>query len=859
MSPDNRPAPAEGVRLGLFNVKYSPNLGDGLLSECLEAELASRLGGVAIESLDLAGRSRYASGRKSRAQALALLQHSPQAVRQSLVEAILGRKLRDQFVPRWREALRKVDAVIVGGGNLLSDSDLNFPLKLAAALGATCAAGVPAAVFAVGVSDNWSPRGQALFASALSRARLSFASVRDQRSADVWRRRLGPSGVEPPLVVHDPALLAARHFPPQRRAERARPLIGLGVIHPVALTYHTNDRGVPARNLRDWFVALAAACLASGWDVAAFTNGSPEDENCLSDLKPQLEALAEPGAISVAPRFANPRVFAAFVSSLDLVMAHRLHANIAAYAYGVPQIGFAWDAKLKSFLERVGRGECLAAAGRDSVDEVVDLATRQLERGVDATRRAIVLDEARADVALLADALTAAAAAKRQRPEALAPRPAQQLRRPQRLVIVNDFSVARGGATALALLEAELFAARGLPVSLFAGDAGDNLELERLGVSVAALGQRRLLETGGAAALRGLYNRSALASLVDWIARNDAPDLIYHLHVWSQVLSPSIFVALAPVRERLLITAHDFFLVCPNGAYANYKTGETCRLTPLSARCLATACDKRNYAHKLWRAARQGVQARTLRFVGGRPMVLMIHEAMREPLRRGGVPETALRAVPNPVRPWHSTRVEAEANREFVFVGRLGEEKGPDLAVRAARAAGVPLVVIGDGPLRDSLEREFPETTFTGQLAPQAVAERTRSARALIMPSRYPEPYGLVAVEAMWSGIPLVVANSALLAPEIARRGAGLSCDPLDQPAFVDALALLARDDGLVKRMSERAFSDTRDLGLTPEAWVGELEGAFGEVLASARREPATTSRSAHFAQRLARPSGSYE
>ncbi len=828
---------AEQLRIGLFNVKFSPNLGDGLLSECLEAELATRLRGVTIESLDLAGRTHYSRGRKSRASALAALHHSPQSVRQALAETIIGRKLVRDLRVRWRAALRDIDAVIVGGGNLLSDSDLNFPLKVEAAMAETRAAGVPAAVFAVGVSNNWSPRGETLFARALSAPQLYYAAVRDDRSADIWRRHLGPAGLTAPHVVHDPALLTAIHFPRRPRETRQAPLIGLGMMHPIALSYHINERGTAARDLKDWFVALAGTCLAKGWNVALFTNGSPEDEAYLARLRPRLEVLATRGALSVARRAANPSDFAEFVSSLDLLMAYRLHANIAAYSYGIPQIGFAWDVKLKSFLEQVRRDACLADAGRDSIDAIVDLAARQLEAGVDPSRLRSAIAEARADVAKLSDATLGAVSVERRR--AAPGRPIRAAagaarRAPERLVIVNDFSIARGGATALALLEAELFCRRGMPVTFIAGDAGDNPDLGRCGVSVVALGQQRLLEAGvPPAAFRGIYNRRALATLADWLARNDTPATVYHLHVWSQVLSPSVFAALASVRPRTVITAHDFFLVCPNGAYANYVSGTTCSLKPLSPSCLLTACDKRNYAHKLWRAARQGVQSRALRFEDGRPTVLMIHEGMREPLERGGVPNTALRALPNPIRPWHATRVEAESNRTFVFVGRLGEEKGPDLVARAARRAGVPLTIIGDGPLRAGLQDGFPEVTFTGQLAPEAVAERTRSARTLVMPSRYPEPYGLVAVEALWSGIPLVTAKSALLTSEIERRGAGVACDPLDEGQFADTLALLARDDALVRRMSGHAFEKTRDLGLKPDAWGDELESAFSDVLAS--------------------------
>ena len=65
----------------------------------------------------------------------------------------------------------------------------------------------------------------------------------------------------------------------------------------------------------------------------------------------------------------------------------------------------------------------------------------------------------------------------------------------------------------------------------------------------------------------------------------------------------------------------------------------------------------------------------------------MIHDAMREPLVRGGVPAQRLRPLPNPVTAWSATRIAAEANRAFLFVGRFTEEKGPDLAARAARRA----------------------------------------------------------------------------------------------------------------------------------------------------------------------------
>lgn len=404
---------AGGLRIGLFNVKYSPNLGDGLLSECIEAELMRIVPGLVVEAFDLAGRTDYVAGGRLRGATLSLLQSSPTPVRHGLVRTLLGHSLSRQR-PIWRARLAGIDAAVTGGGNLFSDADLNFPLKIDAAWDELRAAGIPTAVFAVGVADNWSETGAALFRRALAGTRLLDASVRDARSAGIWNRRLGASGAPRARVVHDPGLLVARHVP-QVRGPRTTPRIGLGLTHPTTLRYHSDEAAVSERALTEWYAALVRGCLAQGWSVDVFTNGSPEDEAYLGRLRAVLAetAPAPTGgpALAFAPRFRNPTELATFVSGLDLLMAHRLHANIAAYSYGVPQIGFTWDLKLKSFFDLVGRGEYVRTAGRDGPEAVLALAERGLREGLDPRRHGAILDEAAADVAVLAETLKAGAGA----------------------------------------------------------------------------------------------------------------------------------------------------------------------------------------------------------------------------------------------------------------------------------------------------------------------------------------------------------------------------------------------------------------------------------------------------------------
>ncbi|MFC0205258.1 glycosyltransferase family 4 protein [Novosphingobium soli] len=406
----------------------------------------------------------------------------------------------------------------------------------------------------------------------------------------------------------------------------------------------------------------------------------------------------------------------------------------------------------------------------------------------------------------------------------------------ERVVQINDLSEPLGGASRLAVKAACGLAARGHAVTFIAGDGGDSAALRAAGVGIVALGQPRLLAGGRARGMvSGLWNRAAHAMVRDWIAVHDTPATAYHLHGWSQILSPAVFAALAPVRERLVVSAHDFFLACPNGAFASLRSGEPCPRTPLSAACLAAPCDRDGAAHKLWRAARHAVQRRAYR-PGASPPVLAIHAGMGDRLVRGGVSRDAIRVLPNPVEPFAPARIAAERNRQVLFVGRLEASKGADLAAAAAFRAGAPLTVVGEGPLAAEVRRLHPQARLAGRCDPAEIRRLAADARLLVMPSRYPEPFGLVALEAAWSGLPVILAPTALLAPDLVAVGAGLAVDPRDTAAFAAAIRDLGRDDGAVRAMSEAAFGGTRTLGLTPFAWIARLEEILAGCVANARR-----------------------
>jgi glycosyltransferase involved in cell wall biosynthesis len=114
----------------------------------------------------------------------------------------------------------------------------------------------------------------------------------------------------------------------------------------------------------------------------------------------------------------------------------------------------------------------------------------------------------------------------------------------------------------------------------------------------------------------------------------------------------------------------------------------------------------------------------------------------------------------------------------LLWIGRMNEEKGPHRALEAARLAGSPLILAG--PVQPGQEEFFerevaphlgrPGVTYVGEVGGTRKAELFAKARALLMPIRWAEPFGMVMVEALATGTP-VIAFPEGSAPEIVEDG----------------------------------------------------------------------------------------
>jgi glycosyltransferase involved in cell wall biosynthesis len=177
----------------------------------------------------------------------------------------------------------------------------------------------------------------------------------------------------------------------------------------------------------------------------------------------------------------------------------------------------------------------------------------------------------------------------------------------------------------------------------------------------------------------------------------------------------------------------------------------------------------------------------------------------------------------------------------LLFAGRLTPEKGPDLAIAAAAAAGRPLVLAGGVYDPRFYEREVrprlrerpswrpgdpadPGATYVGPRPRAAVFELMAAADGLLMPVRWDEPLGLVAIEAPAAGCPVVAFARGGLTEVVAEGESGWLVPPDDLAAFVAAVGRL----GELDRARCRASVERR-YGL--DRMISGYEGLYRRLL----------------------------
>jgi len=339
------------------------------------------------------------------------------------------------------------------------------------------------------------------------------------------------------------------------------------------------------------------------------------------------------------------------------------------------------------------------------------------------------------------------------------------------------------------------------------------------------------LSEGPATAARMLYSRAKKQEVGATIDRF-APDVV-HIHNTYPSLGPAVLLAAHERGIPVVMTVHNFRLRCPNGFM--FTEGAMCRrcesgiyVNAVVHRCFPTRKQAGAYAAVLW-AHRfvMRLEGRIARFV-------VPSEFMRLRLLEWGIGEERIRLVRHFVKSASSPSRKTESYG--IFLGRLSAEKGLDVLLRALHRAGdPPFLVVGDGLLRQALERlgrdlGLSNTEFIGWRPHSEASMLLGAARYVAVPSVGEEVAPLAAHEGLAASRPLLVSDRGAL-PELIASGAGVMFRAGDQADMADQIARLMDDDEFCHRASDEASRFARRW-LDPGLHLAELESLYGELTA---------------------------
>lgn len=314
------------------------------------------------------------------------------------------------------------------------------------------------------------------------------------------------------------------------------------------------------------------------------------------------------------------------------------------------------------------------------------------------------------------------------------------------------------------------------------------------------------------------------------VIRRERPDVV-HAHDW---LVHSAVVARRRSRVPVVLSLHDHSLVCANKRLM--RDGAPCP-GPEPAAC--RRCAVGQYGPAKGPAIAVALRLGRGRVVEGVERLLPVSETVRD---NCGLPADDPRVVVVPNFVPAGDRLACSAALPvgvpdgpfLAFAGDAVADKGIDVLLRAHERLGRrPPLVIAGRPLALALAGARPGVHVLGAVSHAVVVAALARCEIAVVPSLCVEAFGMVALEAMAAGRPVVAARSGALADLVAHGDTGLLVPPGDDAALAAALRVLLDDPALARRFGEAG--QRRALSYAEDAVVGRVEAVYAGVVGDRR------------------------
>lgn len=363
------------------------------------------------------------------------------------------------------------------------------------------------------------------------------------------------------------------------------------------------------------------------------------------------------------------------------------------------------------------------------------------------------------------------------------------------------------------------------------GDAAvraDIAELQRRGHEVSEYSRRSGELAGGwrrLAAAAASFHSPRMARDVGRLARAGVD--VAHVHNFMPLVGPSVFPALRRNRIPVVLTAHDYRMMCVNGIF--YTRGAVCRLCAGGnfLHSIPRRCHPKGLAVTIAYAAILQVARAARVFARYVDVYLAVSEFVKSELRALGIPGDRIIVKGNLQDP--PGPPSFEPGTYGLYLGRLAKEKGVWTLLRALDGCrGLRFRIAGTGPEEESLrrfvrDRGVDNVEFLGFVPGDKRFDLLRRASYLVVPSECHETFGLSALEALSVGTPVIATRMGGL-PELVIPGVGGALvDAGDAEGLKAAMSLMDQEGPGLRRSARSRYESY----LASDRGGGALERAY--------------------------------
>lgn len=266
---------------------------------------------------------------------------------------------------------------------------------------------------------------------------------------------------------------------------------------------------------------------------------------------------------------------------------------------------------------------------------------------------------------------------------------------------------------------------------------------------------------------------------------------------------------------------HDHSTYCPGNSKYFFNSGKICTIAT-SAVCFLNAYKEKCMTRRPLLAVKRIGQRQTwLSALKSLPVVLCNSHYLKERLVQNGLDEEKI--IVNHLFPGHSGQISKiegrEKTAEILYVGRLFKEKGVDLLLRAVSRlrSKFLLKIVGEGWERENLielSRQLKigeRVEFLGFKVGSDLERLYRECAFFVLPSVWPEPFGIVGLEAHLFKKPVVAFNVGGVPDWLENGVNGFLLEEVSPAALAEKMEILLNSPDLGKKMGEAGFKKVKD------------------------------------------------